>query len=69
MQKKINSWIESVTNTIVGFLVRLIIQWGVIVPLFSLKTNVTQDFIITIIFTLATLIRSYLLRRIFDRIK
>jgi hypothetical protein len=69
MQKKINSWIESVTNTIVGFLVRLIIQWAVIVPLFSLRTNVTQDFIITIIFTLATLIRSYLLRRIFDRIK
>jgi hypothetical protein len=69
MKKKINSWIESVTNTIVGFLVRLIIQWGVIVPLFSLETNVTQNFIITIIFTLATLIRSYLLRRIFDRIK
>ena len=69
MQKRINSWIESVTNTIVGFLVRLIIQWGIIVPLFSLETSATQNFIITIIFTLATLIRSYLLRRIFDRIK
>ena len=66
MQSKVDSLVESCVNTLIGFLVALIVQMFVIAPLFSLPTSKTQDFLITTIFTVLSVIRSYYCRRYFN---
>ena len=58
------SLIESVANTGAGFLVSLLIQ----ITLFSLmaiETTTTQNLTMSGVFTLASLVRGYLMRRLF----
>ena len=58
------SLIESVANTGAGFLVSLLIQ----ITLFSLmgiETTTTQNLTMSGVFTLASLVRGYLMRRVF----
>ena len=58
------SLIESVANTGAGFLVSLLIQ----ITLFSLmaiETTTTQNLTLSGVFTLASLVRGYLMRRLF----
>ena len=60
------SLIESVANTGAGFLVSLIIQ----ITLFSLmaiETTTTQNLLMSGVFTVASLVRGYLMRRLFLR--
>ena len=58
------SLVESVANTGAGFLVSLLIQ----ITLFSLmaiETTTTQNLTLSGVFTLASLVRGYLMRRVF----
>ena len=58
------SLIESIANTAAGFLVSLLIQ----ITLFSLmaiETTTTQNLTLSGVFTLASLVRGYLMRRLF----
>ena len=66
MQSKLESAIEATCNTLSGFIVSLLVQVYVIVPMFDLQTTVTQDFAMTLIFTVISIIRSYVWRRIFN---
>jgi hypothetical protein len=68
MQSKKFSLIESVTNTIVGFMVSLLIQLA-IYPLLKIPVTITQNLLITSIFTIASILRGYILRRIFNKIR
>jgi len=68
MQRKKYSLIESVTNTGVGFIVSIIIQL-IVYPIMNIPVTISQNVIITIIFTLASILRGYVIRRIFNRIK
>jgi len=65
MQSKKHSLIESVTNTFVGFIVSLLIQL-IIYPTMGIPVTFTQNIIITFIFTLASILRGYMVRRIFN---
>lgn len=67
MQSKRGSLLESVTGTVVGFVIAMIIQVTV-PPLFGAKLALHQDFAIVGIFTVASIIRQYILRRIFNNI-
>jgi len=65
MQTKKFSFIESIINTIVGFLVSLGIQLF-IYPLLNIPVTFKQNIIITFIFTIASILRGYVIRRFFN---
>jgi hypothetical protein len=58
------SLIESVANTGAGFLVSLLIQLSLF-SLMSIETTTTQNLTMSGVFTLASLVRGYLMRRVF----
>jgi hypothetical protein len=68
MQTKQLSLIESVTNTLAGLLISFGIQL-VIYPVMGIPVRLSQNIIITLIFTASSILRGYVLRRVFNRIK
>ena len=68
MQKKRLSLIESLTNTFTGLLVSFGIQL-IIYPALNIPVRIEQNIIITLIFTLASILRGYIVRRIFNKLR
>ncbi len=66
MQTNKMSLIESVTNTIAGFIVSLCIQL-IIYPLMDIPVRFDQNLAITSVFTIISIGRGYAIRRIFNR--
>lgn len=58
------SLVESIANTAAGFLVSLLIQITLF-SLMSIETTTTQNLTLSGVFTLASLVRGYLMRRVF----
>lgn len=67
MQTRKGSLVESVISTAVGFVVAMIIQLTV-PPMFGAKLEFHQDLTIVGVFTLASVIRQYVLRRVFNHL-
>lgn len=69
MQSKKGSFYEACMNILVGFGVNFVANL-VILPLFGFTTlTVGQNFIIGLLYTVISLIRSYVLRRWFNGFK
>jgi len=68
MQNKKYSLIESITNTLTGLFVSFGIQL-IIYPLLNIPVKLSQNIIITGVFTIASIIRGYFVRRIFNKIR
>jgi len=68
MQTKKRSLVESVTNTVAGFMVSLAIQL-IIYPAMGIPVRFSQNLFITLVFTVASIARGYVIRRIFNKIK
>lgn len=68
MQTKKYSLIESITNTFAGFIISFIIQLA-IYPIMGIPVKFSQNIIITIVFTVASILRGYFIRRIFNKKK
>jgi len=67
MQTKFGSIVETSTNIVIGFVISLLLNaW--ILPLMGHQVTPSQNVIIVMVFTIASFIRSYLLRRLFNRI-
>ena len=66
MQTKKQSFIESASNTAVGFLVSYASTF-LIFPLMGFNSSGTQNLIITIYFTLVSILRGYVIRRYFNK--
>lgn len=64
MQTKKHSMIESITNVAVGYGVAFLSQI-VIFPFFGLHTTLRDNALIGFWFTIISIVRSYVLRRIF----
>lgn len=64
-QKRSHSIIESVTNVAVGYGVAILAQM-VIFPVFGLYASASEHLLIAALFTVVSLVRSYLLRRLFN---
>jgi len=65
MQSRLQSFIETCCQTLLGFLIALAAQiW--LVPLFGVETSLSQDIGVTMMFTLISLARSYAMRRVFN---
>jgi hypothetical protein len=59
------SMLEAVANVLAGFLIALLGQ-QLILPLFAIHVGLAAHFGIATLFTLQSLVRSYLLRRLFN---
>lgn len=66
MQSKKHSLIESITNTLIGFMVSLLIQL-IIYPVMGIPVKFSQNIIITLVFTIVSILRGYIVRRIFNK--
>ncbi len=64
-QSRWMSLVEAVTNVLVGYGVAVATQW-LVFPLFGLHATLQDNLVIGLIFTVVSLIRSYLLRRAFE---
>ena len=68
MQHRKHSIIEAITNTVVGLSTSFLIQI-IIYPVMNIPVTIGQNVIITLVFFIASFLRSYILRRIFNKIK
>lgn len=66
MQSKKHSFVESITNTFVGFGISLLIQL-IIYPIMGIKVSFSQNIFITLIFTIISILRGYFIRRLFNK--
>lgn len=65
-QTRTHSAIESVANVAIGYLVALATQL-VVFPWFGMAVKLSDNLAISAIFTVVSLVRSYALRRLFNR--
>lgn len=68
MQSRIGSFVEAWANVGIGFGVAWLSNL-IVLPLFGLRVGAGKSFCIAIVFTGISLIRSYLVRRFFNRLK
>ena len=65
MQSKKMSLLEVSCSTLVGFIVALLTQL-IVFPLYGIEPHLSQDLQIALIFTVVSIIRSYIFRRVFN---
>ena len=68
MQSRTMSLIEALANVLVGYGVAVTTQ-AVVFPLFGLHASLDQNLAIGLIFTGVSLVRSYMLRRLFNHLR
>ncbi|WP_417536367.1 hypothetical protein [Methylophaga sp.] len=66
MQSKKHSLVESLTNVLIGYLVALFSQL-LIFPFFGIHVPLSDNLLIGLWFTIISIVRSYTLRRFFNR--
>ena len=64
MQRRSVSLIETITSTAAGFLVSLALTFTVL-PAFGYAVTATHAWGITVIYTAASIVRGYVIRRLF----
>lgn len=65
MQNKAQSLIETLTNVSIGYVISFIANMTVL-PMFGYDINLTDGFWISMIFTVISVIRGYIVRRWFN---
>jgi hypothetical protein len=66
-QSHAHSWAEAVVNIVIGFAASMVIQ-ALVLPAMGHHITIEENFLVTCIFTVVSLIRGYLIRRLFIRI-
>ena len=67
-QSRMMSLVEAGTNVAVGYGIAVLTQMAVF-PLFGLDATLVQNLAIGAVFTAISLVRSYALRRLFERVR
>lgn len=67
MQTRLQSIIEAVTNTIISFIIGMATNY-IALPMFGFAVSVGQAGWLTLIFTVVSFIRQYILRRVFNNL-
>jgi len=65
-QHKMDSLMESICNVAVGFFISWAVWAWIVAPLFKLPTSTSMGFLVTCVFTVTSLIRQYVIRRLFN---
>lgn len=66
MQKKSHSLIESLINVLIGYFIALAAQL-IIFPRYGIHISMSDNLSIGALFTIVSIARSYVLRRLFNR--
>lgn len=64
MQTKRMSMLEAITNTLVGFVMSILLQL-LMTSALSIQMSLDQNIIMSLVFTVASVARGYLVRRMF----
>ena len=67
-QSKKHSLLESISNVIAGLVISFCIQL-IIYPLLKIEVSINQNVFITFVFFVASFVRGYVIRRIFNLVK
>ena len=67
-QSRAMSLVEAIANVIVGYGVSVVTQI-LIFPIFGLHTTLAQNLKMGAVFTVVSIARSYVLRRLFERLR
>ena len=67
MQTRTQSMIESATNVLIGYFVAVVSQM-VVFPVFGIQVGLVDNLLIGCYFTMVSLVRSYFVRRFFNKI-
>lgn len=67
MQSKTQSLIETLVNILIGYITAIAAQ-VIVFPWFGIETSFDDNIKIGIIFTAVSIVRSYTIRRLFNRI-
>ena len=65
MQSKRQSLIETLTSVFVGWLIGVILNLTIL-PLFDYNITVVDSLLVSLIFTVISVVRGYLIRRFFN---
>ena len=65
MQSKKQSFIESLTSTTIGIIIGIVLNLTIL-PIFGYPVSVVDSLWISVIFTVVSIIRSYIIRRWFN---
>lgn len=68
MQSSKQSAIETVIGTMIGFIVSVLIWEFVVKPVWDIHTAFIENISITLLFTIASILRGYVVRRLFNRL-
>jgi len=66
-QSRRMSLVEAVTNNVVAFVLSVVIN-QYLMPIFGFYVTLTQSVVIVLVYTFASIIRSYFLRRVFNKL-
>ena len=67
-QPRLMSFVEAITNVILGYSVAVATQI-LIFPIFGLHTTLAQNLKMGVVFTIVSIARSFALRRVFERFR
>ena len=65
MQTKKQSMIESLTSTTIGIIIGIVLNLTIL-PIFGYPVSLSDSLWISVIFTIVSIIRSYIIRRWFN---
>lgn len=65
-QSRIDSFMEAVTNIIVGLIVSTIANWIILPAVLGVKLTLGSNLLIAVFYTIVSLARSYAIRRAFN---
>ena len=65
MQSKKDSLIESLTSTTIGVIIGILLNLTIL-PVFGYPVSLSDSLLISIIFTIVSVVRSYIIRRWFN---
>ena len=67
-QSRVMSLVEAIANVVVGYGVAVITQM-LVFPVFGLQTTLAQNLKLGAVFSIVSIIRSFLLRRVFEAVR
>jgi hypothetical protein len=65
-QTRIDSFMESLTNVLVGFLINFVANIVILPAVFGVPASLAQLGLIGLLYTIISVVRSYTLRRMFN---
>jgi hypothetical protein len=67
-QSRKMSLVEAVTNVVVGFVLAIVTQ-AALYPILGIPVSIALNVLIATVFTFVSIMRSYVLRRVFEAIR